>query len=406
MKVVINEDIFVQAVGAVLEKLVMTECYHELQDCREVNGPLVDPPEGRFSFVLVCPGRVLGKLLKEARDYHIDTITRKLIDKRAEVKHLMLQFMQFSSAFTKTELEKRSRDLFFYKGGKNRSDSFRRSLRKFVLNTDKPDFQRFADAELATRNDQGEFEAEECSSFEDTRKICLTIWREHLEAVRGRHFHELKRHVLHNSDVVLCTIDSMHKQDMNDLSRSASAGRLHSIYIDEASLVPEEAMPIIALFNPVTLALIGDHCQLRPFSNLNYNLCKGEDKRYNRSFFERCMDCGLDSTMLRDNYRNPPELVNVLNIMTYENKLVAKVMKSERPNPAIEWRTHSYLEDKKEVCKDMSSDGDPSSRNCEEVRLIEKLYRKLKREGEKSILIITFYKGQYTDLKVRCARVQ
>jgi hypothetical protein len=376
---------------------VQTKCYSPLPDCRTHPGPLADAPEGRFSFALCCSSSKLEHLLPEAQQFHIDAITNRLVDERKEVRQVALQFKQFESALeSKTELEKRWRTLFFHKGRKDRSRSWRRSYERHILNQAPPQWQAFADTELAEPVGTGvpgqvEFQAPKCRSFDDFRRVCLELWHKHIQWVRQEHFYELKRHVRLNSDVVLCTIDTLHGKAMRELWRGASSGRLHSIYIDEASLVPEEAMPIIALFDPVTLALIGDHEQLRPFSKLNYNLTTGEDKRFNRSFFERCVDCDLDYTMLMDNYRNPPDLVAVLNTMTYDGALVAHKPPGDRPS--IEWVNHSHTEAE-------TTEGHPSSHNPGEVNHVRKLYNKLKKAGEKSILIITFYKGQYQALQV------
>jgi hypothetical protein len=385
-----------QAVSAVLEKFVQTKCYIRLEDCRVRRGPIRDAPDGRFSFALCCAAHKLDHLVPEARQFHIDAITNRLVDCREEVVQIALQFKMFEAAMeSMTELEKRWRNLFFHKGGKDRSRSWRASFRKWILNRKLPEWQQFADLELSRPVGTGvpgeaTFEAGDCRSFDEFRQLCLGIWRDHLQRVRQKHFQELKRHILINSDVLLCTIDTMHNKPMRELWRDAN-DRLHSIYIDEASLVPEEAMPIIALFNPITLALIGDHEQLRPFSKMNYNLTNGEDKRFNRSFFERCVDCGLRYTMLRDNYRNPPDLVAVLNSMTYGGQLVAHRPRGSQPS--IEWRDHTHHEAE-------TTDGHPSSKNVGEVNEVRLLYNRLKKAGEKSILIITFYTGQYRALQV------
>jgi hypothetical protein len=354
-------------------------------------------PDGRFTYVLCCSVQKLDNLLPEAREFHIDAITTRLVDDRPEVIRTALQFTHFESALeSKSALERRWRDLFFFKGKADRTRSWRSSLDRLILNRQEPKWQKFADAELGRPTGNGEFEAPACKSFADFKSICLVFWREHIEQVRLPHFQELKRHVLLNSDVVLCTIDALHNKAMRELWREAG-GRLHTIYIDEASLVPEEAMPIIALLNPITLALVGDHEQLRPFSHVNLNMSTGEDKRFNRSFFERCVGCGVRFTMLHDNYRNPPDLVRVLNSMTYHDKLVARCPPT--PAPSVVWRDHSHNEND-------TSEDNPSSKNLGEVQDVARLYRDLKKAREENIMLITFYKGQYQALQVSVSPAQ
>jgi hypothetical protein len=66
----------------------------------------------------------------------------------------------------------------------------------------------------------------------------------------GHHSTHTLVHGHRDAQVVLCTIDTLHNKVVKELRHDAS-DRLHTIYIDEASLVPEEAMSIIGLFNPV-----------------------------------------------------------------------------------------------------------------------------------------------------------
>jgi len=201
--------------------------------------------------------------------------------------------------------------------------------------------------------------------------------------------------VLTQSEVIFCTVDQLPNKKMKDFR-----GDVHSIYIDEASLVPEEVMPIIALYDPTSLIMIGDQMQLRPFTNLpssSLNLCNQDDKLYCRSFFERCIDKGLPYVQLQENYRNPPELVKILNTMTYtETPLIAMKAVGSSSVCAIRWMDHSHRE--VALARDQ---GQTSSRNPGEVNEIAKLYRRLRSEGKRGIMIITFYLQQRNDLQDR-----
>ena len=73
--------------------------------------------------------------------------------------------------------------------------------------------------------------------------------------------------------MVLCTIDTLHNKAMIEL-RSESGGRLHAIYIDEASLVSEEAIPIVGLFNAVSAPLSKlSLCAYIRFSDTRVRVC-------------------------------------------------------------------------------------------------------------------------------------
>jgi hypothetical protein len=98
--------------------------------------------------------------------------------------------------------------------------------------------------------------------------------------------------------------------------------------------------------------------------------------------------------MLVDNYRSPPDLVSVLNRMTYNGCLVPRKDVMASHPQTIKWCDHAHLED------DPRERKDPSSVNRGEVDDVLKLYQQLKREKERNILIITFYKGQYKKLQV------
>jgi hypothetical protein len=380
-----------QAVAAVLDKLVRSECYIPLQDD---NQPVRDAPPGRFSFVL-CGNKERYEDVPSAGDFHVDAITNRLVDERDEVKETTRLYEDFKAGCkSPDQLLATYEDLRFFKGFKDETRRWRRCLKEYVLDRRRPDYESFAGQVLGRKVFPGgdgdepsrvTFEADKCNSFEDMRKISLEYWAQHVQLIRNKHFRELKEHVIINSDVVLCTIDTLHNKSLRIIREG---GRLHSVYIDEASLVPEEAMAIVGLYDPTTLILIGDHKQLRPFSNFDLNLTKGEDGILARSFFERCISVGVRYTMLQKNYRNPPQLVKILNVMTYDGGLIPA--KTRGPGHIVEWIDHSF---------DESDAGDSSKRNIKEADEVRRLYRRVRAEISGSIMIITFYKGQWRQLR-------
>ena len=108
-----------------------------------------------------------------------------------------------------------------------------------------------------------------------------------------------------------------------------------------------------------------------------------------RSFFERCMDVNLQHIMLTKNYRNTPDIVSILNCLTYDDKLesMAKGVKN-----SVIWISHSHEED-------VRRDG-TSRTNTKELKVVEKLYNWRKKIFQKeNNMMISFYKAQYRDLE-------
>ena len=84
-------------------------------------GPLENAPDGRFSFVLSCGVKQLEKILPQARDFHINTITNALVDARDEVRAIAAQFEDFKKGIeTKSTMEKMHQNLHFCGEGDDR----------------------------------------------------------------------------------------------------------------------------------------------------------------------------------------------------------------------------------------------------------------------------------------------
>ena len=145
----------------------------------------------------------------------------------------------------------------------------------FILQSKPMDFQGYADYVEAKK---------ECTSMDAFLDLFLHGWEQHWEwfyrKYYRKHAPEIESHILSTSTVTLSTIGTLYTKRMRQMKG------VHSIYIDEAATVSEESMAIMAIMEPTTLVVVGDHKQLRPYTNCRLNLASKEDDVM-RSFFER-----------------------------------------------------------------------------------------------------------------------
>ena len=333
-------------------------------------------------------------LPSDAPRYHLDAIADKLVNQRAKVVEEQAKFEDFKAVLRSREtLRAGYRSVKFYKGYHNCTKKWCYLLERHILRPHKPDYQTFADemlCEPVTNDDGGlSWVPVHCCYFSQFKKRCLELWQGHLEKVRWPHFKELQEYVLLQSDVCFCTVDSLHKEAMRPLR-----GDVHSLFVDEASLVPEEAVAVLALFNPTSLVMIGDQEQLRPFSAAATNTNPAKAKRATRSFFERCVDAGVPYTMLKINYRCQPDLVGILNKLTYGGELIAHKQRPETRAPSVHWIDHRHPEK-------LRVGSETSWCNLGEVEEVRKLYHHLRARGCKNIMVITFYERQRQHLEAK-----
>merc|ERR1711939_1274352 len=191
-----------------------------------------------------------------------------------------------------------------------------------------------------------------------------------------------------------------------DVEKFKLGGRVDMVIIDEAAQVKEDAMGMIAFLEPeCSVVLVGDHKQLRPFSNFRFNSERGEAKGM-RSMMERCADLSkmknhdIETWMLTANYRNPPEVVDLLNRLFYRDTLSPGRPANDNIEhpifPAICWIDHENPECTKAE-KDLERT--KSCWNVGEMKIVFDLYKTLKSTGKKNVVIITLYSSQMQKLK-------
>ena len=174
--------------------------------------------------------------------------------------------------------------------------------------------------------------------------------------------------IMEESNVFLSTISSAWR-----------ASDITTVIIDEAATVEEESMPGVFKCNPTNMILIGDHKQLKPFTNI--------DKHEPLSFFERMVDNGHHVHMLKTQYRMAPSIGRMVSNAFYGGRLKHGV---RYESDTLKWIDHSAPEDKERT----------STYNDHEVDLVYNevvAYREA--NPSKSVMVITFYKSQFYKLK-------
>lgn len=187
-----------------------------------------------------------------------------------------------------------------------------------------------------------------------------------------------------NADVVLCT--------------NTSSARLHGFsfpihFIDEAA-VSSLPSALVGLVSGCTLlVLLGDHRQLAPFSNLPPEILKLQHGG-GVSIFERLLDLGVESTVLRRQWRMHADIVAFPSAMFYAGQLEQAMDVSDFPDvkgiPSSPFRVACvHVEGVEEW------GGSKSCRNLQEVEKCRQLLQSIQLPpGRSSIAIITFYRDQ------------
>lgn len=125
-----------------------------------------------------------------------------------------------------------------------------------------------------------------------------------------------------------------------------------------------------------------------------------------RSMMERCADLSkmknhdIETWMLTTNYRNPPEVVDLLNRLFYRDTLSPGRPANDNIEhpffPAICWIDHENPECTKAE-KDLERT--KSCWNVGEMKIVFDLYKTLKSTGKNNVVIITLYSSQMQKLK-------
>ncbi|MBH46059.1 MAG: hypothetical protein CMC93_05535 [Flavobacteriaceae bacterium] len=346
----------------------------------------------------------LDRISEASKPFHVDNMvrdelckTRELIDMRREIQDKETELSALKAAenkrkeehlrFVKTsDLEERhySRLIVFLdetpskascmKGYKRyltrleNNELYIRMLDNTTRNVSELTVDRFSilDAIEVSENCQGP------AFCTDSSVRTLTDKVDRLKASYGqlvsKYTKKYEERIMNDSNVFLSTISSAWR-----------ASNIATVIIDEAATVEEESMPGVFTCNPTNMILIGDHKQLKPFTNI--------DKHEPLSFFERMVDNGHHVHMLKTQYRMAPSIGRMVSKAFYGGRLKHGV---RYESDTLKWINHSAPEDKERT----------STYNDHEVDLVYNevvAYREA--NPSKSVMVITFYKSQFYKLK-------
>jgi len=198
----------------------------------------------------------------------------------------------------------------------------------------------------------------------------LNLLKAKLNELTKNYTERYKKHIMKESNVFLSTISSAWR-----------ATNITTVIIDEAATVDEESMPGVLKCNPTNLILIGDHKQLKPFTNIN--------QFEPRSFFERMVDNGHQVHMLKTQYRMAPSIGKMVSNVFYSGQLNHGIRYEA---DTLKWIHHDAMED---LCG-------TSFYNFGEVDLVyDKVVAYREANPSKTVMVITFYRKQFQQLKDR-----
>eukprot|EP00392_Amoebophrya_sp_AT5.2_P014324 g14473.t1 len=116
--------------------------------------------------------------------------------------------------------------------------------------------------------------------------------------------------------------------------------------LDEAGATAESYAPMLLETGVKNLVLLGDTMQLRP-------LVKGEppeEAQVDRSLMERCCHAGAAQLMLKEQYRMPEVICNVVSKLFYKNKLRTGAQKKNKTTLGAEVATNKKTKTEKILC--------------------------------------------------------
>ncbi len=177
-----------------------------------------------------------------------------------------------------------------------------------------------------------------------------------------------KKRIMVQSNVFLSTIASAWR-----------AKNITTVVIDEAATVEEESIP--GLFPTKNLILIGDHKQLKPFTNV--------DAFEPLSFFERMVNNGHRVHLLKTQYRMAPCIGKMVSNAFYCGQLKHGV---RYETETLKWIDHSAREEQ---------DGTSYCNPHEATLVCDRAAAYRKANPSKTVMVITFYRAQLVKLKRR-----
>ncbi|CAD7944627.1 unnamed protein product, partial [Amoebophrya sp. A120] len=241
--------------------------------------------------------------------------------------------------------------------------------------------------------DLREYEAEEYCGFAADRVVVLTGETSELEHILRRvdRLYDwakktaAKRIVL-STTCFLFTIASGYR--MKQLQDEYDLPKITLGILDEAGATAESHTPLILETGVENLLLLGDTKQLRP-------LVKGDPPReyqIDRSLMERCGDAGADQQSLKEQYRMPPEICDLVSELFYQkqlrtgkNKQRLRGTKDAAGDPRLRWVEVSGAEAKV---------GTSFCNAAQTVVAVREAARKLKACANSSVYVICMYKPQ------------
>ena len=166
---------------------------------------------------------------------------------------------------------------------------------------------------------------------------------------------------------------------LTTISSSWRVSNIRNVIVDEAGTVEEESIPMLCHTGAKNFIFIGDHKQLRPFSNIKAN--------NPLSFFERMIRNDYKLYTLTVQYRMAKSIGKMVSETFYKGKLQHATKYEEEK---LVWCNHTFDE---EACG-------KSWKNTKEAELVSRKVREYKQaKPEKHVMVITFYRGQLDLLK-------
>ena len=224
-------------------------------------------------------------------------------------------------------------------------------------------------------------------SISELAKKYVPPFQDNTEMTYSERQQHLERHIC-SAEVVLCTNTSAAR--LRDLCNFA----VH--FIDEAAQSSMASGLVGLVRGNGMVVLLGDHKQLSPFSHFDSSLLEDQS----RSIFERFLDLGVESVMLKTQYRMHPDICKFPSTMFYNGLLesapeVARLPKIE----GFPWPDGCRV-----VCVNVSGKEESSTgrsySNEAEAKRCQRIIQKLKMpEGSSSIVVLTFYQDQKSLLK-------
>lgn len=220
-----------------------------------------------------------------------------------------------------------------------------------------------------------------------------------LEDTRGmdnKEFYELRDEIvgkiLKKARVVCCTLSASGQERLVKRLKD----EFDYLIVDEACQATEPAALIAMNMNAPRVVLVGDHRQL-PACTFQ----KGaEENKFSRSIFERFLDAGLSTYMLRTQYRMHPEISAFPSKQFYDGKLKTHDSMKDRAVPDHLKPFEKVMNGRRLLFIDLPKSKQQTDRNLSKynnleaattVGLTELLKDALK---HKSVGVVTPYKSQ------------